>query len=125
MEAQHSADRDLTYLCFGRGGQWYLAHDITASPDFDHVVPAQPIPGTVTDPSGRPVDGDATRDFDQAQPVRFGGRADIPKDRLSPGERPEGFFFATFGPTGSHGFGVQLEIGRELYLELRELGSQA
>jgi hypothetical protein len=125
MQAQHSADRDLTYLCFGRAGELYLAHDITASPDFDHVVSAQLLPGTATDPSGRPVNGDATRDLDQAQPVRFGGRADIPKDRLSPGERAEGFFFATVGPTGSHGFGVQMEIGRQQYLELGELGSQA
>jgi hypothetical protein len=125
MQARHSADRKLTYLCFGRAGQLYLAHDITASPDFDHVLSARLIPGTVTDPSGRPVDREVTRDFADAQPVELRGRGDIPQDRLVPGERADGFFFATFGPTGSHGFSVQLEIGRELYLELGELGSGA
>jgi hypothetical protein len=123
MQARHSADRELTYLCFGRAGQLYLAHDITASPDFDQVLSARFVPGTVTDPSGRPVDSDVTRDFDHAQPVEFRGRADSPEDGLTPGETVDGFFFATVGPGGSHGFGVQVEIGKELYRELRELGS--
>jgi hypothetical protein len=125
MQARHSADRELTYLCFGHAGQFHLAHDITASPDFDHVLTARLVPGTVTDPAGRPVDSDVTEDFDHAQPVQFRGRSDTPKDRLAPGETVDGSFFATFGPGGSHGFGVQVEIGRELYLELGELGSQA
>jgi len=98
VQATHP-DRDLNYLCFGRAGQLYLAHQITASPDFDQVLTVRLVPGTVTDPSGRPG------------------------DRLVPGETARGFFFQAFGPNGSHGFGTQLEVSRELYAEMRELGS--
>lgn len=123
-KATHDPDRDLSYLCFGRAGQRYLAHQITASPDFDQVLTATLVPGTVTDPAGRPMDAEVTMDFKHAQPVKFEGRHDIPEDRLAPSETADGFFLATTGPTGSHGFGTQLEVGRELYVEMRELGSQ-
>ncbi|NKX55474.1 hypothetical protein [Arthrobacter mobilis] len=123
LTASHAPDQDLTYLCFGRAGQLHLAHRITASPDFDQVLTARLIPGTVTDPAGRPVGEDVTGDFDQAVPVAFEGRSDTPQARLAPQETVEGFFFATAGPTGSHGFRVQVETGRELYVELGELGS--
>ena len=88
------------------------------------MLDARLIPGTVTNPAGRPVDSDDTGDFDQAQQVLFRGRGDTPKTRLVPGETAYGLFLATFGRTGSHGFGVQMEIGRQQYLELRELGSR-
>jgi hypothetical protein len=123
LDAQHSTDRDLRYLCFGRAGQLHLAHHVTANPDFDQVLTARLVPGTVTDPAGRQVSEDVTRDFLQAAPVEFRGRRDTPEDRLAAGETPAGFFSATVGPGGSHGFGVQLELGREVYLELGELGS--
>jgi len=123
IQATHNSDRDLHYLCFGRAGQLYLAHQITASPDFDQVLTARVVPGTVTDPAGRPENAEVTRDFDHAQPVEFGVRHDTPQDRLVPGDTADGFFFATLGPNGSHGFGAQLEVSRELYVEMRELGS--
>jgi hypothetical protein len=72
---------------------------------------------------GEHVDAEVTRDFDSAQPVELRGLRDIPEDRLAPNETADGFFPATFGPTGSHGFGVRLEVGRELYVELGELSS--
>jgi hypothetical protein len=123
VKAHHDPDGRLTYLCFGRAGRLHLAHRITASPDFDQVLAVRLVPGTVTDPAGRPVDADVTRDFEQAAPVEFRGRDDTPKDRLAPGEIADGFFFATFGPGGSHGFGVQVQVDRELYMELGDLGS--
>jgi hypothetical protein len=123
IQATHNPDRDLEYLCFGRAGQLHLAHQITARPDFDQVLTARLVPGTVTDPAGRPENAEVTGDFDRAQPVEFRGRHDTPEDRLAPHETAGGFFFATPGPTGSHGFGAQLEVGRELYVEMRELGS--
>jgi hypothetical protein len=70
------------------------------------------------------VEEDVTRDFDTAVQVRFRERSDTPEDRLGPDETAVGFFFATVGPTGSHGFGVQVETGREVYAEMRELGSR-
>jgi hypothetical protein len=123
VDAGHTADRDLTYLCFGPAGGFHLAHQITASPDFDQVLAAQLVPGTVTDPAGRPVTEDLTWGFEKAVPVLFRGRSDTPEDRLAPNEAAKGFFFTTVGPTGSHGFGVQILTGRELYVEMRELGS--
>jgi hypothetical protein len=105
-------------------GQLHLAHQITASPDFDQVLTAALVPGTVTDPAGRPVGEEVTGGFDHAVPVTFRPRSDTPDERLAPDETANGFFFATFGPTGSHGFGVQTTIDRELYIELRELGSR-
>jgi hypothetical protein len=123
VQATHDPDMALNYLCFGRAGLLHLAHQITASPDFDQVLTARLVPGTVTNPMGETVDAEVTTDFDSAQPVEFRGRRDTPQDRLAPNETASGFFFATFGPTGSHGFGARLEVGRELYVELGELGS--
>jgi hypothetical protein len=123
VQATHDPDTALNYLCFGRAGLLHLAHQITASPDFDQVLTARLVPGTVTNPMGETVDAEVTTDFDSAQPVEFRGRRDTPQDRLAPNETASGFFFATVGPTGSHGFGARLEVGRELYVELGELGS--
>ena len=123
VAAGHMADQKLTYICFGRAGQLHFAHRITASPDFDQVLAARLVPGTVTDLAGRPVGEDVTEDFDQAVTVEFDGRRDTPQFRLSPQEVAEGSFFATVAPKGFHGFRVQVGIGRELYVELGELGS--
>lgn len=123
MRARRQTELTLTYLCFGRAGRFHLAHRITASPDFDHVLDARLVPGSLTDPAGRPVPDDGEREFALAAPVEFRGRVDTPEDRLAPGETADGFFFASVGPTGSHGFAAQLIVGGEVYLELAELGS--
>jgi hypothetical protein len=96
---------------------------ITASPDFDQVLQVRLVPGSLTDPAGRPVAAHGDREFALAAPVEFRGRRDTPEDRLAPGESAEGFFFASVGPTGSHGFAARLTVGGEVYLELAELGS--
>ena len=123
LTVNHAENQELTYLCFGRTGQLHLAHRITASPDFDQVLTARLVPGTVTDQAGRPVGQDVTRESNQAVPVAFPGRGDTPQTRLVPKETAEGTFFETSGPKGFHGFRVQVEVGRELYVELGELGS--
>ena len=122
-QARRSSDQTLTYLCFGRAGQLHLAHRVTASPDFDHVLQARLVPGSLTDPAGRPMAEQGEHDFRLAAPVEFRGRGDTPSDRLAPGETVDGFFFASIGPTGSHGFAARLKAGAELYLELGDLGS--
>lgn len=123
VQGKHNDDQELGYLCFGREGQLHLAHDITASPDFDQILSVEPVAGTVTDPSGRPVGQELTGRFDRAVPVRFGGRTDTPQDRLAPGQTADADFFQTVGPTGSHGVHVDLAVRRQWYLELGELGS--
>jgi hypothetical protein len=39
---------ELEYLLFGHGGEQFLAHLITAPPDFDHIVSAQEREGQLT-----------------------------------------------------------------------------
>jgi hypothetical protein len=122
-QARRQAGQTLTYLCFGRAGRLHLVHQITASPDFDQVLQARLVPGSLTDPAGRPVAAHGEQEFELAAPVEFRGRGDTPEDRLAPGETADGFFFASIGPTGSHGFAARLTVGGEVYLELAELGS--
>ncbi len=57
-EAERDTERDLTYLCFGRPGSLYLAHEVSAQPDFDQVLRAHLIPGTGSDQAGRPLPDD-------------------------------------------------------------------
>ncbi|MEO6531315.1 MAG: hypothetical protein ABIN10_09785, partial [Specibacter sp.] len=118
VNASHAADKELSYLCFGRGGQLHLAHRITASPDFDQILTAKFVLGTVTDMAGRPMGEEITPEFDRAEPVAFQGRRDTPEARLAPNESAEGSFFQTIAPKGFHGFRVLVETGRELYVEL-------
>lgn len=124
VDARRDANRELTYLCFGSVEHLHLAHEVTANPDFDQVLAARMIPGSVMTQAGRPVGEEVTRRFDFAQPVQVQGRSDTPGARLAPREIAEGSFFATIGPKGFHGFRVQIEVNRELYLELRELGTE-
>ncbi|GAA2787608.1 hypothetical protein GCM10010441_10860 [Kitasatospora paracochleata] len=128
VEAEHQDDRELSYLCFGRGGQLYLAHEINAAPDFDQVLAVRAVPGTATNPLGeRLPDDDATLEkffaerFAVAEPVAIGGRSDKPDQRVAPPETVHGSFFATAPPSGFHGFGVQLEAEREVYMETGDL----
>ncbi len=127
IEAEPTPDRELTYLCFGRAGQLHLAHEITASPNFDQVLDVRLVPETVTDQAGHPAEAGAEQElvFRHAAPVRFFGRHDRPDDRLTNGETAGGLFFQSFGPGGSHGFLAQVEVVRELYLEIRELAGGA
>jgi hypothetical protein len=126
VDARPDEGRELTYLCFGRGGRLHLAHEITAGPDFDQVLAARLTPGTITDQAGRPAEGDAEDriEFRQAQPVSFRGRRDTPDHRLTPDKPAEGLFFQSIGPGGSHGFLAQVEAVTEVYLEIDELAGQ-
>lgn len=123
VQADHADDQDLIYLCFGSVEQLHLAHLITARPDFDHVVAARRVPGTLTSQAGHPAP-DVTKEITLAVPVMFRGRSDTSQARLTPNEVTEAFFFQSISPgTGFHGFLVQMKIDREIYVELPELGS--
>ncbi|KQV11988.1 hypothetical protein ASE03_28640 [Kitasatospora sp. Root187] len=128
VQAQHADDNQLSYLCFGRGGQLHLAHHITAAPDFDQVLTVRAVPGTATDLRGDLLpDDEATLEkffaerFASAEPVNTGGRTDNPDHRVVPPDSVRGVFFATAPPSGSHGFTVELEATREVYMETGEL----
>jgi hypothetical protein len=123
VQAGHADNQDLVYLCFGSVEQLHLAHLITARPDFDHVVAARRVPCTLTSQAGHPAP-DVTEEVALAVPVMFRGRSDTPQDRLTSKEATEAFFFQSISPgAGFHGFLVQMEIEREIYLEVQDLGS--
>jgi hypothetical protein len=121
VSAQRREDQTLTYLCLGRGGQLHLAHEVTARPDFDHVLTARLVRGTATDLAGRSQDGDLIAKAFRGDRVEFGDRNETPEERLAPGGTAQGVFRATLGPAGSHGFAAQVEIGEEVYIEIGEL----
>jgi hypothetical protein len=111
----------LGYLCFGSGGQVYLVHRVRGWPSFDQVLTARLVPGTVRTLAGHPLDDDvAAIRFDQAQRAEV-GREDVAERRLTAGEVVGVAFPLTRSPGFSHGFTVQVEVERELYLEIQEL----
>jgi hypothetical protein len=122
--AKRSEVRELTYLCFGRPGHLYLAHEVTARPDFDQVLEASLSPDTVTNQAGHALPEDvATIGFDVAQRVLFRGRSDTPESRLGPHAHQifDALFFQTSSLTGAHGFAVRMLTHTELYIEVDEL----
>jgi hypothetical protein len=111
----------LQYLCFGRGEQVYLAHELQARPSFDQVLTVRLVPGTVATQVGHPLGDDvAAIRFDQAQPASV-GRDDGAERRLAAGEVTTAAFPLTRSPSFSRGFTVGIEVERELYLEINEL----
>jgi hypothetical protein len=99
---------ELEYLFFGHGEEQFLAHLITASPDFDHIVSAQEREGQLTP-------GELAKGIR----VQVPGRPNSPKDRLKPGERVSGRILdgQDLGARDVH-----LDVGEEVYLEEGELG---
>lgn len=120
-EARHDDARTLSYLCFGKAGDLFLAHQITARPDFDQVLRVRMVPGTVRHARDRQAPADALAvDFDLAVPVTV-ERRDTPRDRLTGGETVASSFFLGVSRTGEHGFGVRLQVETEIYLETGDL----
>ncbi|MFG1703187.1 hypothetical protein ACFLIM_08335 [Nonomuraea sp. M3C6] len=120
-ELRHDDDGALTYLCFGRAGRLHLAHEITARPDFDQVLPVRIVPGTVRHDPDPQIPGDVTaEDFSRPVQVTF-GRLDRPRHRLRAGETAEGSFSLGVSRTGSHGFTAQVEVAAEFYMETGDL----
>ena len=113
--------RALGYLCFGSAGQVYLVHRVRGWPSFDQVLTARLVPGTVRTLAGHPLDDDvAAIRFDQAQRAEV-SREDVAERRLTAGEVAGVAFRLTRSPGFSRGFTVQVEVERELYLEVQEL----
>ncbi|MEV1066148.1 hypothetical protein [Streptomyces sp. NPDC050263] len=128
VDARATGDGTLEYLCFGHGNQLYLAHAISGWPSFDQILEVRAVPGTATNRLGEPLPDDATtmdkffrEHFTTANRIDIGGRSDDLDHRLASREVADGSLFATSPPSGFHGFNVQLEAEREVYLEVREL----
>ena len=97
----------------------YLVHRVRGWPSFDQVLTARLVPGTVRTLAGHPLDDDvAAIRFDQAQRAEV-GREDMAERRLTAGEVASVAFPLTRSPSFSRGFTVQVEVERELYLEIQ------
>ena len=95
----------LDYLLFGRGSERFLAHAISAPPDFDHVLSVSVSPN--------PTD----RDLEQEVHVSIPDRKNVAAQRLREGQRVDAMMRVGSGaPTK-----VQLEVGKRIYFEEGEL----
>jgi hypothetical protein len=120
-KARHDDTGTLTYLCFGGAGDLFLAHQITARPDFDQLLRARMVPGTAQHAPDTQVPADVLAvDFDLAVPVTV-SRTDTLEHRLTAGETADCSFSLGVSRTGVHGFTVNMEIDREIYVETGDL----
>jgi hypothetical protein len=103
----------LEYLLFGRGAERFLAHLITAPPDFDQILSV-----TV---GGRALTDDA---LGRGMHVGIPGRGRGPAQRVRERERVAGVLQAAGAAPASAG-PVQLEAGVEFYFEEGELRTPA
>jgi hypothetical protein len=112
--------RSLGYLCFGSGDQVYLVHRARSWPSFEQVLAVRLVPGTMRTLAGHPLGDDvAAVRFDRAQPAEA-GREDAAERRLVEGEVAGVAFPLTLIPGSARGFTVQVEVERELYLEIHQ-----
>jgi hypothetical protein len=102
-EARRTAE--MEYLLFGKGSERFLAHVISAAPDFDHVL------RVTLDP---PV---PDRELSNGLRIRIPGRANAPKDRILGAGAVPGQLVAD----GIASRTVQITPRTELYFEENEL----
>lgn len=119
VDAKPEPGRELSYLCFGRGDRLYLAHELHERPSFDQVLTVRFVPGTARTRGGRPLD-------DTVVANRFGRRAffepeDGVEQRLRAGDTVTASFPATRTRASLGHFTVEVQVERELYLEINEL----
>ena len=102
----HARPRQLTYLLFGDGEETWLAHWISAAPDYDQVVKVTPAGSTAPLPTLAQV---VVLDRDDAQALRPGETVSV----LILQDRGAG--------TPIQAFPADLSVDAELYLEQGEL----
>lgn len=97
----------LEYLLFGKGPELFLAHRITAPPDFDQMLSVKVAGHRFTD-----------EELAQGVPVAFPGTKPAVVDRLKAKQRIEGEV-RVGSPSALKK--IQVEVGKELYFEEGEL----
>ena len=95
----------LEYQVFGKGRERFLAHVITAAPDFDQVVPVALDPPLTDQEIGKGVR------------IRIPDRSNAAKDRIRGTDPVSGQLVASGAATRT----LQLKAGTELYFEEDEL----
>jgi hypothetical protein len=95
----------LEYLLFGRGQELFLAHLITAPPDFDQILAVKVTGHTFTD-----------EDLAKGVTVAFPGTKNTPATRLNEKQVASGEAKVGNAPTK-----IRVEVSRELFFEEGEL----
>jgi len=93
------------YLFFGRPGEFFAVHEITARPSFDHILPI-----TIDDPDV------AQLAFPAATAVRVPGK-DNRSSRLTSGETADADFLEATAPDGQNGFRSNIVAGDEIFFD--------
>jgi len=96
----------LQYILFGKGPENFLAHFITAPPDFDQIMSVRVTGQQFTD-----------AELSRGITVTFPGRANTSRGRLKEKVRASG----TFLIGGANPKPLQVEVLREFYFEAGEL----
>lgn len=96
----------LQYILFGKGPEIFLAHLITAPPDFDQIMSVRVTGQQFTD-----------AELSRGITVTFPGRANTSRARLKEKVRASG----TFLSGGANPKPLQVEVLREFYFEAGEL----
>ena len=96
---------EMEYLVFGKGSERFLAHVISAAPDFDHVLRVTLDP-EVTD-----------RELAKVLRIQIPGRPNAPKDRIQGTDAVPGRLVTD----GIASRAVQITPRTELYFEANEL----
>jgi hypothetical protein len=96
----------LQYILFGKGPETFLAHFITAPPDFDQIMSVRLTGQQFTD-----------AELSRGITVTFPGRTNTPRARLKEKMRASG----TFLIAGANPRPLQVEVLREFYFEAGEL----
>lgn len=96
----------LQYILFGKGPETFLAHFITAPPDFDQMMSVRVTGQQFTD-----------AELSRGITVTFPGRANTSRGRLKERVRASG----TFSSGGANPKPVQVDVLREFYFEEGEL----
>jgi hypothetical protein len=96
----------LQYILFGKGPEIFLAHLITAPPDFDQIISVRVTGQQFTN-----------TELSRGVTVTFPGRANTPRGRLKEKVRASG----TFLSGGTNPKPLQIDVQREFYFEEGEL----
>lgn len=97
---------EIQYILFGKGTETFLAHFITAPPDFDQIISVRVTGQKFTD-----------AELSRGITVTFPGRANTPRGRLREKVRASG----TFLSGGTNPKPLQVDVQREFYFEAGEL----
>jgi hypothetical protein len=111
FEPSDAKSKELQYILFGKGGEFFLAHSIVKPPDFDQILSVKITDNHFTDDELR-----------RGVTVVFPKRKNTATQRLKENQQAQGQFHVT----GAHQFhDLQVQAGTEYYFEQGELAMPA